>query len=293
MKKGYLIGIDVGTSATKASLYDFELNLIDTSTRGYDIDTPFPGWSQQHPDTWWLATKDAINELAQKQDLTLIKSIGITGQMHGLVMLDSAGKPLRPSIIWCDQRSDTECGEITEMIGKNRLIDITANPALPGFTASKIRWVAKHEPDIFAQCAHILLPKDYIRYKLSGVFATDMNDASGMQLLDIANRRWSPDMLSALNIREDQLPKLYEGSEICCVVDEAGFRQTGIAKGTPIVAGAGDQAASAIGNGIVSEGAISLTIGSSGVLFATTKRPIIEQEVAIIHFAMRYLNSGT
>jgi len=278
MNYGYLLGIDVGTSATKVALYDFKLTLIDSFSQGYEVETPHPGWSEQHPDIWWEATKACIIKPSKKHNIKLIKSIGITGQMHGLVLLDLDGKPLRPSIIWCDQRSAVECNEITKLVGKKRLIDITANPALSGFTASKIRWIAKHEPDIFARCSHILLPKDYIRYKLSGMFATDMSDASGTQLLDITNRCWSPEMLSILNIKEDQLPKLFEGPQICSFVNEEASQEIGLEIGTPIVAGAGDQAASAIGSGIIQEGAISLTIGSSGVLFATTKKPLIENK---------------
>lgn len=274
----YLLGIDVGTSGTKVALYDQFLKQIDSFTLEYDMQKPYPGWAEQDPDLWWQATRASITHVLKHSKINPndVKGIGITGQMHGLVMLDENNKPLRPSILWCDTRTEQECAEMTEELGLKRLIEITANPALPGFTASKIRWVEKNEPSIFKRCQKIMLPKDYVRFCLTGCFATDVSDASGMQLLDIRARQWSPVMLSLLHISIQQLGTLYESAEVVGKITAEAARLTGLAIGIPVIAGAGDQAASAIGNGIVTPGDISITIGSSGVVFAPTDTPTID-----------------
>jgi len=274
----FLLGIDIGTSGTKTVLFDEEGKTIASSTREYPMYQPQIGWAEQRPEDWWEATSLTIKDVISKTgiDVASIKGIGLSGQMHGLVLLDKAGKVLRPSIIWCDQRTAKECIQITELIGKERLIEITANPALTGFTASKIMWVKNNEPHIYEKTAKILLPKDYIRYMLSGVYATEVSDASGMQLMDIAKREWSPEVLKKLDIDRALLADLYESQEVSSMVSRSASDITGLKEGTPIVGGGGDQASGAIGNGIVKTGVISSTIGTSGVVFAYTDKVTID-----------------
>ncbi|MEG1873148.1 MAG: FGGY family carbohydrate kinase, partial [Ruthenibacterium sp.] len=198
----YLLGIDLGTSSTKTVLFDTAGNAVASATVEYPLYQPQNGWAEQDPDDWWRAAQSTVQTVLQKSGVAAadIKGIGISGQMHGLVLLDANGNVLRKSILWCDGRTTAECAEITKTIGAERLIEITANPALPGFTAGKILWVRKHEPALFAKVAHILLPKDYIRYKLTGVFATEVSDASGMNLLDVTTRDWSEEILAKLQL---------------------------------------------------------------------------------------------
>ena len=289
----YLIGIDIGTSGTKTVLFDIDGNTISSSTKEYPLYQPKNGWAEQNPSDWWTATYTSVNEVIMKSGVNKdeIKCIGLSGQMHGLVMLDGDGKVLRPSIIWCDQRTAKECAEITDKVGKERLIEITANPALTGFTASKILWVKNNEPEIYEKCRKILLPKDYIRYMLSGEFATEVSDASGMQLIDINNRNWSDEVLTKLQIDKSLLSKVYESFEISSNVSRQAAKLTGLNEGTPIGGGAGDQAACAVGNGIVKEGIISSTIGTSGVVFAHTDKPVIDKKGRIHTFCHAVPNS--
>ncbi|ADQ04015.1 xylulokinase [Caldicellulosiruptor owensensis OL] len=266
----YFIGIDVGTSGTKTILTDSKGNILATATFEYPLYQPQIGWAEQNPEDWWDASVKGIRSVLEKSkvDPREVKAVGLTGQMHGLVMLDKNYNVIRPSIIWCDQRTAKECDEITEKVGKERLIEITANPALTGFTASKILWVRNNEPQNYEKVYKILLPKDYIRFKLTGEFATDVSDASGMQLLDIKNRCWSDEVLEKLGIDKDLLGKVYESPEVTGKINKAASEITGLCEGTLVVAGGGDQAAGAVGNGIVKTGVISSTIGSSGVVFA-------------------------
>lgn len=265
----YLIGIDIGTSGTKAALFDIDGNAIKSSTAEYGMSQPYNGWAEQDPQDWWNAVQKTLADIWADG----IVGIGLSGQMHGLVMLDEKNEVIRPAIIWCDQRTAAECDEITDIIGRKRLIDITANPALTGFTASKIMWVKKHEPENYAKCRHILLPKDYIRFKLTGEFATDVSDAGGMQLLDIKNRCWSDEVAEKLKIDTDMLPKVYESTEI-----------TGYFKGVPVAAGGGDNACAAVGCGIVRSGKAFTTIGTSGVVYAHTDKPIADPDGRIHTF---------
>lgn len=258
----YLIGIDIGTSGTKTVLFDTDGNVIKSKTCEYPLYQPHNGWAEQNPEEWWDAVRETLDYVGTEN----VVGIGLSGQMHGLVMLDENGEVIRPSIIWCDQRTAEECKEITENIGCDRLIEITANPALTGFTASKIMWVKKHEPENYAKCKHILLPKDYIRYKLTGKFATDVSDASGMQLLDIKKRCWSDEVLEKLDIDKSLLPHVCESIEV-----------TGYYNGIPVAAGGGDNACSAIGCGTVTEGRAFTTVGTSGVVYAHTDKPIIDK----------------
>lgn len=275
----YLLGIDIGTSGTKTVMFDLSGNTIASSVKEYPMYQPQNGWAEQDPNDWWVATYTSINEVIAKSGVkpSEIKGIGLSGQMHGLVMLDAEGTVLRNSIIWCDQRTARECNEITERVGKERLVEITANPALTGFTASKIMWVKNNEPEIFEKCHKILLPKDYIRYMLTGEYATEVSDASGMQLVDIKARNWSDEVLEKLEIDKSLLAPIYESYIVTGKVNERAAKLTGLTKGTPVVGGAGDQAAGAVGNGIVKEGIVSSTIGTSGVVFAHTNNPIIDK----------------
>lgn len=266
----YLLGIDIGTSGTKTVLFDTKGNSIANFTVEYPLYQPKIGWAEQDPEDWWNAVCESSNAVIDKSGVNPsdISGIGLSGQMHGLVLLDENNRVLRKSIIWCDQRTHLECEEITEKVGAERLIEITANPALTGFTASKILWVRNNEPDIYSKINKILLPKDYIRFMLTGEYATEVSDASGMQLLDIKNRCWSDEVLDKLQIKKEWLGKMYESCENTGIVTEEAALATGLARGTIVAGGAGDQAAGAVGNGIVKEGIISSTIGTSGVVFA-------------------------
>lgn len=266
----YLIGIDIGTSGTKTVLFDENGTNVRQKTVEYPMSQPKNGWAEQSPEDWWNAVLETLKYVSDGVDN--IAGIGFSGQMHGLVMLDENGEVIRPSIIWCDQRTGKECEEITSLVGKERLVEITANPALTGFTASKILWVRNNEPENYKKCKHILLPKDYIRYRLTGVFATDASDASGMQLLDVAKRDWSDEVLEKLNIDKSLLAKVYESPEITGYV-----KGIGILEGVPVVAGAGDNAAAAVGSGTVRAGRAFTTIGTSGVVYAHTDEPIIDK----------------
>ncbi len=274
----FLLGVDIGTSGTKTVLFDEKGNTVASDLQEYPLYQPNIGWAEQEPEDWWKATYTSINNVILKSgiDVQAVKGIGLSGQMHGAVLLDKDGHVLRKAIIWCDQRSGAECDEITAKVGKDRLIEITANPALTGFTASKVMWVKNNEPHIYDRVRKILLPKDYIRYKLTGEFATEVSDASGMQFMDIPERRWSGEVLDKLGIDKECLGVLYESPEITGKVHKYAAQLTGLKEGTPVVGGAGDQAAGAVGNGIVKPGVISSTIGTSGVVFAYTDKVSID-----------------
>lgn len=274
----YLIGIDLGTSGTKTVLFDENGSSVASSTEEYPLHQPKNGWAEQDPSDWWDAACKTINAVINKSgvDASLIKGVGISGQMHGLVMLDKDGKVIRESILWCDGRTGAECEEITDIIGAQRLIQITANPALVGFTAGKILWVRNNEPKNYEQCRHILLPKDYIRYMLTGEFATEVSDASGMNLLDVPNRCWSDEVLDTLKIDKAMLGKMYESVEITGEVTSKAAALTGLKAGTPVVGGAGDNAAAAIGTGVVKTGRAFTTFGTSGVVFAHSDKVTID-----------------
>lgn len=282
----YLIGIDLGTSGTKTVLFNISGEAIASATIEYPLYQPRNGWAEQNPAHWWDACANTLRQVLQNAGVAPedVAGVGLSGQMHGLVMLDESGSVLRNSIIWCDGRTAKECEEITEIVGAQRLIDITANPALTGFTAGKILWVRKHEPEIYAKCRHILLPKDYIRYKLTGEFATEVSDASGMNLLDVPGRKWSDEILQALEIDPKLLPKMYESCEVTGRITEEASALTGLAKGTPVVGGAGDNAAAAVGTGVVEQGKAFLTIGTSGVIFAHSDKVTIDPQGRVHSF---------
>ncbi|HTW44872.1 MAG TPA: xylulokinase [Acidobacteriaceae bacterium] len=268
-----LVGIDVGTGGTRAVLVDSGKVVSAAAVEHAPFRSPHPGWAEQDPEDWWRAAQEAIREVLVAAGSPRIEAVGLTGQMHGAVMLDATGEVLRPSLIWCDQRTDEECDWLHAEIGRERLIELTANPALPNFTLTKLLWVRKHEPEIFGRIAHVLCPKDYVRYKLTGTYAMDVQEASGTLLLDVAHRCWSSEVAGIAGIPESWLPQLFESQEICAKISAGGAGATGLAAGTPVAAGAGDQGAGAVGMGILAPGSVSATIGTSGVVFAATAEP--------------------
>ena len=265
----YYLGIDIGTSGTKTIVVDEEGRITGSAMREYPLSQPQPGWAEQDPEDWWQATKETIADTVSTIDPASVQGIGLSGQMHGLVLLDERGQVLRPSIIWCDQRTGEQVETIRTDFGEERLKRISGNPPVSGFTLAKLLWVKEQEPEIYAKIAHILLPKDYIRYRLTGDFATEVSDASGMQLIDIEKRDWSPEICRAFDIEESWLPWLYESQEVTGHVSDDLATAWGLGR-TAVVGGAGDQAAGAVGNGIVEEGVVSVTLGTSGVVFTTT-----------------------
>lgn len=276
----YLLGIDASTTATKAILIDHSGKVVAVAATEYGFDTPQPLWSEQDPALWWHAAIQSIRRvLAEAQiDAAHVAAVGLTGQMHGLTLLDDEGKVLRPAILWNDQRTGAQCDEIRRRLGKAELIRTTGNDALTGFTAPKILWVREHEPELFARAQSFLLPKDYLRFRLTGVQATDRADGSGTLLMSLQARDWSQRVLDALELPHNFVPKSYEGTEVTGTITADAATATGLAAGTPVMAGGGDQAAGAVGVGAVQEGIVSLALGTSGVVFATTNRPFYEPE---------------
>jgi xylulokinase len=275
----HLLGIDVGTGGTRAVLLDRRGRVTSAATAEHaPMSSPRIGWAEQSPEDWWRAACQAIEACLAKSSTPAedVAAIGLTGQMHGLVLLDEQGQVLRPAILWCDQRTEEECREITAQVGAQRLIELTANPALTGFTLPKIWWVRHHEPQTWARVRSLMLPKDYIRFRLTGARAIDVADASGTLMFDVVHRRWSQIMLEISRVDEACLPRVFESQEISGEVSEEGARLPGLRPGIPVVAGAGDQAAGAVAMGIVKPGAVSATIGTSGVVFAATSAPVLE-----------------
>jgi xylulokinase len=272
----YLLGIDIGTSGTKTLICDENGQVLATATAEHPISSPKPGWSEQQPEDWWTATCKATKAVLKKVSLkgNQIGGIGLSGQMHGSVFLGDGPKALRPALLWNDQRTAKQCADITEKAGgREALIDLVANPALTGFTAPKILWVRENEPKVYDKTKHILLPKDYIRYRMTGEYATEVSDASGMLLLDVVKRQWSDKLLSLLDIDKALLAKLYESPEVTGELTPEAAKELGLAAGIPVVGGGGDQAAGAVGNGIVMSGIVSATLGTSGVVFAHSDQP--------------------
>jgi len=275
----YLLGIDVGTGGTRALILDERGRVISSATEDHQpFLSPQIGWAEQDPWDWWRACGVAVHHaLAQAQlSSDKISGVGLSGQMHGAVLLDEQGHVVRPALIWCDVRTEQQCRDLTAQIGADHLIQLTCNPALTNFTLTKCLWVRENEPENWRRVRSLMLPKDYVRFQLTGERATDVADASGTLLLDVANRRWSKEMLSLVQMDESLLPSLCESQEICARISEAGAAATGLQKGTPVVAGAGDQAAGAIGMGVVSPVTVSATIGTSGVVLAATDRPALD-----------------
>lgn len=274
-----VLGIDVGTSGTRALVLGEDSGVLGSATEEH---APFAsrqiGWAEQHPEDWWRACGIAVRKALAAAGVRgeHVRCVGLSGQMHGAVLLAENGQVVRPALIWCDVRTEKQARELTERIGAQRLIELTCNPALPNFTLTKLLWVRENEPLLWRRVHSVLLPKDFVRFRLTGERATDMADASGTLLLDVTHRRWSREVLEATEVDERSLPALFESPEVCGTISSDGAAATGLKTGTPVVAGAGDQAAGAIGMGIVAPGAVSATIGTSGVVFAATDRPALD-----------------
>jgi xylulokinase len=274
------LGIDVSTTGSKALLANEHGAVVAVATSPHTLQNPRPLWSEQDPDEWWQAVVASIRTVLEQSGALEedVAAIGLTGQMHGLVLLDAGGQVLRPAILWNDQRTQAQCDEIHRRIGRERFISITGNLALTGFTAPKILWVAENEPEIYARARHVLLPKDYVRYRLTGEYGMDKADGAGTVLFDIAKRDWSNEVVSALGIPREWMPPTYEGPEITGAVTAEAATATGLRERTPVAAGGGDQSAQAVGVGAVEPGVVALTVGTSGVVFATTPSALIEPE---------------
>jgi len=271
-----LLGVDVSTTSVKALLVDNNGEIVKSSTSPLTLSNPRPLWSEQNPEDWWQAAVTSITNVVDDSDD--IAAIGLTGQMHGLVLLDEDGEVLRPAILWNDQRCAEECDEIRSRLGKERLIQISGNDALTGFTAPKILWLARREPEVYERARHVLLPKDYLRYKLTHEYAMDKADGSGTLLFDLEQRDWSSEIVNALGIPAAWLPPTFEGSEITGRVTREAAAVTGLKESTPVVAGGGDQSAQAVGVGAIRPGVFAVTMGTSGVVFAATESALIEAE---------------
>lgn len=279
------IGIDLGTSAVKLLLMDEEGSVLNTVSKEYPIFFPHPGWSEQNPEDWSRAVMDGIPELLKGFDSSKVLAIGAGGQMHGLVALDASDKVIRPAIIWNDGRTGDEVQYLNDTIGKDKLSYWTANIAFAGFTAPKILWLKKHEPDNFARIAKIMLPKDYINYILTGIHCSDYSDASGMLLLDVRHKCWSKDMLKLCDITEDMMPRLFESYECVGTLKPDIARRLGLKESVKVCAGAGDNAAAAIGTGTVGDGACNISLGTSGTIFISSEHFSVDPHNALHAFA--------
>jgi len=271
----YLLGIDVGTSGTKSVLMKPSGDIVASVLREYAIDTPQPGWAEQDPLIWWRSTVVTIRRVLANAGIDSgdIAGIGFSGQMHGTVFLDQNQTLIRPAIIWADQRSARQCREIYDEIGRDRLAELTANPVAPGFMVASLMWIKTHEPGIFDTLYKVMLPKDYVRYRICGGIATDASDAAGTLLFDVKHCCWSDELLNLLGIPGELLPKVYTSADIVGQVGSAAAAETGLAAGTPVVAGGADQPVAALGNGVVREGLVLATIGTGGQLFTPIKKP--------------------
>lgn len=274
------MGIDIGTSGIKVIAMHANGQVVASANVSYRIDVPEVGWAEQHPDYWWRAMIDSMMELTSKlqqgDHVFSIQSMSLSGQMHGLVLLDKFGQILRPAIIWCDVRTNSQTKWIEQLIGNDCISRNTNNFVLPNFTATKLQWVKENEPEIYAQITHVLLPKDYIRYKMTGRYGTDVTDASGTLWFDVQQRKWSDTMIQALSIPYEWLPEVFESTAHCGFLTEGVARQFGVPSGIPVIAGAGDQAAGALGSGVIREGQVSIVLGTSGVVLTPTKSPTFD-----------------
>ena len=280
MEKNYLLGIDVGTSGTRCILIEENGTVAASAIKEYPLYTPKPGWAEQNPIDWYDAAISTMKEVleANKISGSSVKAIGLSGQMHGSVFLDKNNDVIRPALLWCDQRTEPQCQEIYDIFGYENFIKLSYNKALPGFTSPKILWLSENEPENYGKVHKILLPKDYIRFMISGTFATEVSDASGMLLMDIKKRKWSEELLEGLKINRSFLADIYESPEISSYLDEKTAKLTGLVAGTPIAGGGGDNAAGNIGSGVIKQGIISDSIGTSGVVFAHSDKPVYDQQ---------------
>lgn len=280
----YFIGIDIGTTSVKLLAIDGRGSVIQSAVRDYPISFPRALWSEQNPEDWWSRTIDGLKELVSSLEKDEIKAVSFSGQMHGLVVLDETDQVIRPAILWNDQRTEKECRYLNEEIGQKIISDWTGNLALTGFTAPKLLWLRENEPENFARIKKIMLPKDYVAYKMSGIFATDMSDASGTLYLDVKNRDWSKPMLKLLGVSEDQLPKLYESFQAVGTMNKELAAELGFNHDVKIVIGGGDQAVAAVGGGVVEPNACSLSLGTSGVVFASTDQFFVDEKNSLHSF---------
>ncbi|MCS6777375.1 MAG: xylulokinase [Chloroherpetonaceae bacterium] len=282
----YLIGIDIGTSGTKTVVVDETGRVKARAVAEYPLYTPKPQWSEQEPEDWWQATCRTVREVLEKAGIDAgdVAGIGLSGQMHGSVFLDENHQVIRPALLWNDQRTQNECDWITDTVGRDRIVALLSNPVLTGFTAPKILWLRNHEPERYARVRRVLLPKDFVRYRLTGEFATEVSDASGTALFNVKERTWAWEVLDAIGIPRDWMPAVYESPEVSGRITEAAATATGLRPGTPVVGGGGDQAAGAVGNGIVQTGVVSSTVGTSGVVFAFSDTPVVDPQLRLHTF---------
>ncbi len=273
VKGPLVLGVDVGTVSVRAVIVDAEGRCLRSASRSYPLSTPRPLWAEQEPRLWWEEGARCIREVVEGLDAREIAAVGLTGQMHGLVLLDEQGAVVRSAILWCDQRTASECEELEKALPENGVRELTLNPVLPGFTAPKLLWVRKHEPKVFARARRLLLPKDYLRYCLTGRHVTDPSDASGTCLFDVSTGKWAGEILAAVGLRPDMLPQVVASHEVAGEMTDEAAEATGLAVGTPVVGGAGDQAAGAVGCGVVSPGQVCVSLGSSGVVFTPVAVP--------------------
>ncbi len=280
----YYIGVDLGTSAVKLLLMDEDGSIMNIVSKEYPLEFPHPGWSQQNPVDWYEQSMAGIKELTADIDRSKVAGIGCGGQMHGLVTLDKDDQVIRPAILWNDGRTGKETDYLNNEIGKDKLSEYTANIAFAGFTAPKILWMQKNEPELFAKIEKIMLPKDYLAYRLSGSFCTDLSDASGMLLLDVKNRCWSKEMMEICGVKESQLPKLYESWEVVGSLKPEIAAELGLSTDVKVVAGAGDNAAAAVGTGTVGDGACNISLGTSGTIFIASKEFGVDENNALHSF---------
>jgi xylulokinase len=276
----YLLGVDVGTSGVKALLIAPSGAVVASASESYPLYTPRPLWAEQNPDDWWTATCTVIRRVLEQGGVaaSAVRGVGLSGQMHGSVFLDAHGESIRPALLWCDQRTADECAWITERVGEQTILQTTLNPVLTGFQAGKIIWLRRHEPENYARIQQVLLPKDFIRYRLTSESATEVSDASGTALFDVPRRDWAYEILDTLELPRAWFPKVYESPEITGRVTAQAAQATGLAEGTPVVGGAGDQAAGAVGVGVVQAGRASVSVGTSGVVFAHLEQPQVDPQ---------------
>lgn len=282
----YLVGVDIGTSGTKTILIDETGKVLARASEEYPLYSPKPQWSEQDPSDWWKASCSTIKSVLTSSgiDPREVKGVGLSGQMHGSVFLDEAGSVLRRALLWNDQRTQAECDWIMQTVGHDKVVDLISNPVLTGFTAGKIIWLRNHEREIYTKVKKVLLPKDYIRFMLTGEYATEVSDASGTALFNVRKRCWSDEMLDAIGIPRSWMPASYESQEVSGTITEQAAALTGLAPGTPVVGGGGDQAAGAVGNGIVETGIVSSTVGTSGVVFAFSDEPVVDPALRLHTF---------
>jgi xylulokinase len=281
-----LLGLDIGTSGVKALLIDESGKTLASATAEYPLSTPHPNWAEQDPADWWKGTIDVVRSILATPGVRAmdIKGIGLSGQMHSLVLLDKQQRVLRPSILWCDTRTDKECRQIMEQVGRERMRTLVSNPALEGFTLPKIIWVRNHEPEIYAKIQTVLLPKDYIRFMLTGEFAMEVSDAAGTVMFDVARRKWSTDLLGIMGVPAEWLPPVFESIDVCGRITKAIAELTGLQEGTPVVGGGADNPCGAVGTGVVKKGRVLASIGTSGVVFAFSDQVRVEPEMKVHTF---------